>query len=588
MQVSISDPAIAAEPKPERLVYLGDSITDGNTYPLLIDQALRDAGKPIGVWFNAGIGGNTSKDMLARLDRDVFAHKPTLVTINAGINDTFNPNISLADYQKNLRAIVEAVQANGAEPILVTTSVLRNKSAPVQEKLAGINQAIRDLATEKKCRLADVYVAMDRQPDAAATLLVEDGVHPNFQGQAVIARTLLDTLGHQQIPLPKRLSPEMMPGVITQWHTRPAAKDEPELTESIAVQMKHETCVGTLNLPGAPIVDMTDWFEQERACGFAINLHLQIAPGERFFSIANVKATEAGPALLKAGASLEKVYLNGKQVYSDPLPGWHAGRDRVTVNLKQGENRLVIESGRHFFLSLTHPTTGQSAMTPAPNWPATVADTMNDGRGRDNTGWVAAHQKFSQIAGQDSTKIIFIGDSITDYWRLAGEQTWNREFAPLGAANFGIAGDETQHVLWRLRQGELQGSKAGLAVLLIGSNNLGVHPDHTPEQVAHAIGLSVKEFQQRVPGIKVLVLGILPRGEGDAKHPLRQRITAANKLIAKLADDKSVFYMDLTSVFTLPDGKVNRTLIPDWVHPGAEGYVAFAKAIKPTIEKLQK
>jgi N-acetylglucosamine-6-sulfatase len=212
---------------------------------------------------------------------------------------------------------------------------------------------------------------------------------------------------------------------------------------------------------------------------------------------------------------------------------------------------------------------------------------MNDGRGRDNPGWLAAHQKFCQIATQRTTKIIFIGDSITDYWRTVGVRTWDREFAPIGAVNFGIAGDETQHVLWRLRQSDLQGSEAGLAVLLIGSNNLGVHPDHTPEQVAEAIGLSVREFQQRVPGIKVLVLGILPRGEGDAEHPLRHRITAANKLIARLADDKSVYYMDLTPVFTLPDGRVNRTLVPDSVHPGPEGYVAFAKAIKPTIEKLR-
>lgn len=572
-----------------RIVYLGDSITDGNTYPLIIQQALADARKPVPVWFNAGIGGNTAAMMLERLDRDVFNHKPTIITISAGINDCLQ-GVPVEDYQKQMTAIVDAVQKRGAEPILLTTTVIREKSENVQTRLDAYNAFIRKLASERKLKLAEVYKVMDAQPNAADNLLVGDGVHPNYQGQAVIAKAVLTALGNGNVALPRKFQPAMLPGVIHQWHMR-AARGNEKVDVAFARAFTPEDCYSSLNLPGVAVTDARVWDEQARAEGFAMNLDKRVEQGDRFVGIATLKVAQAGPAKMMVGGTLKQVYINGKQVYTDPRPGFHAGREELTVQLAAGPCTVVIECGQNFFLSLTtedrRSGREEAAFDNAFTWPAMVADTMNDGNGHE-TGWLDRHGEFAAIAARGQAKVIFIGDSLTDYWRTAGMSTWNSQLAPLGAVNFGIQGDEAQHVLYRLRNGELKGAKAKVGVLLIGTNNLGQHADHTPEQVAQGVSLCVEEFKKQVPGIKVLVLGIPPRADQRSGPDMPARIAATNKLIEKLADDKQVFYFDLGTVFGNANGTIKPNLYSpdDRVHFSAEGYVAYAKAVVPKIKQL--
>src|SRR5208282_1477450 len=70
-------------------------------------------------------------------------------------------------------------------------------------------------------------------------------------------------------------------------------------------------------------------------------------------------------------------------------------------------------------------------------------------------GWIARHEGFVAQAKQGGIDILFMGDSITDFWRNRGSNVWNQYYAPRHAANFGISGDRTQHVLWRMDNGEL-------------------------------------------------------------------------------------------------------------------------------------
>lgn len=576
--------AAPAAPSTARIVYLGDSITDGNTYPLIVQQSLADAKKPVPVWFNAGIGGNTAEMMLKRLDTDVFSHKPTIVTISAGINDCFQ-NVSVEDYKKYMTAIVDAVQKKGAEPILLTTTVVRDKSPKVQTTLDAYNAFIRDMASERKLKLVEVYKVMDAMPNAAETLLVGDGVHPNYKGQAVIARAVLSGLGYSNVQIPAKFKPEILPGVIHQWHMR-AAKGNEQMNMAFARSLKAEECYATLNLPGAPVVDPTIWDEQARAEGFGMNLDKRIQPGDRFFGIATIKMNKSGPVRMMVGGTLKQVFINGQQVYTDPKPGFHAGREEKVINLQAGPTTVVIECGGNFFLSLTDPNGGRDVFSNAFTWPATVADTMNDGNGHD-TGWLDTHKGFAAIAAKGQAKVVYIGDSLTDYWRSAGQATWNSQLAPLGAVNFGIQGDETQHVLWRMRYGELDGIKPKVGVLLIGTNNLNAHEDHTPELVAKGVELCVKEFQKKAPGVKVLVLGIPPRADQRATPQLLKRIADTNKLIEKLANDKDVFYMSLDGVFGNGSGSINPKLYSeDRVHFSSAGYVEYAKAVVPKIKQL--
>src|SRR5216684_6727264 len=123
------------------------------------------------------------------------------------------------------------------------------------------------------------------------------------------------------------------------------------------------------------------------------------------------------------------------------------------------------------------------------------------------------HEGFVELARKGGIEVLFLGDSITDGWRgPAGQESWKKHFEPLHAANFGIGGDRTQHVLWRLQNGELEGIHPKLAVLMIGTNNSN-GKDNTAEEIADGITAIVKEIQKRSPSTKVLLLGIFPRGQ---------------------------------------------------------------------------
>src|ERR1700722_3732530 len=125
------------------------------------------------------------------------------------------------------------------------------------------------------------------------------------------------------------------------------------------------------------------------------------------------------------------------------------------------------------------------------------------------TNWVSRHEGFAAQAKKGGVDILFMGDSITDFWRNRGSNVWNKYYASRHAINFGISGDRTQHVLWRIDHGELDGLKPKVTILMIGTNNSN---SDSPENIAAAIKLIIQEIRDKCPGTKVLLLGIFPRG----------------------------------------------------------------------------
>ena len=100
------------------------------------------------------------------------------------------------------------------------------------------------------------------------------------------------------------------------------------------------------------------------------------------------------------------------------------------------------------------------------------------------TNWPARHEGFVAQTKSGGIDLLFMGDSITDGWRTRGSNVWHKFYEPRHAANFGIGGDRTQHVLWRIKHGELTGIKPKVTVLMIGTNN---SKDDQPEPIADAI-----------------------------------------------------------------------------------------------------
>ena len=194
------------------------------------------------------------------------------------------------------------------------------------------------------------------------------------------------------------------------------------------------------------------------------------------------------------------------------------------------------------------------------------------------------HKGFLEVARGGNIDLLFVGDSITDLWRSRGKPVWDENFAPLKAANFGIGGDTTQGVLWRMQNGELEGFKAKLIVLMLGTNNINRNPN---DEIVDGDRLIVEEFKKRQPQPKVLVLGIFPRAM-PADSPFRASIKDINSKLAKMNDNKQVFYMDIGDKFLTPDGTLTTEIMADGLHPTEKGYRIWADATLGRVKELMK
>jgi lysophospholipase L1-like esterase len=194
-------------------------------------------------------------------------------------------------------------------------------------------------------------------------------------------------------------------------------------------------------------------------------------------------------------------------------------------------------------------------------------------------GFVAKHQQNLDVAKQGDANILFMGDSITDFWRnpegnYAGKPVLDKYFGQWKVANFGIAGDTTQGVLYRLQDGEGQGIKPKAVMLMIGTNNTG---RNSAAEIAEGVGAIVLSLQNHFPDAKILLLGIFPRSR--ANDPVRATIAEINKTIAKLNDGKSVRYLDIGAGFLDADGNIPQDVMSDGLHPTMKGYEIWAKAV---------
>jgi len=205
--------------------------------------------------------------------------------------------------------------------------------------------------------------------------------------------------------------------------------------------------------------------------------------------------------------------------------------------------------------------------------------------------WVSRHKDFAAEANRGGIEVLFLGDSITDAWRSKGKAVWDAKFAPLKAANFGISGDRTQHVLWRLLNGEAEGYQPKAVVLMIGTNNTGKEKDsdqprNTNAEIAEGVTAVVSELRAKFPQAKILFLAIFPRGEKDS--PQRQQVTDVNRELKKLHDGKTVHWLDIGKEFLSKDGSIPLDIMPDLLHPNEKGYQIWADAIEQPLKKLLK
>ena len=233
--------------------------------------------------------------------------------------------------------------------------------------------------------------------------------------------------------------------------------------------------------------------------------------------------------------------------------------------------------------------------------------------------------KISARAKQGDVDLVFIGDSINQGWEGSGKEVWNKFYGDRKAMNCGIGGDRTQHVLWRLDQGNIDGIHPKLAVIMIGTNNSNGN-DNTAEEIGEGIKAIVNKVREKLPETKILLLATFPRGaysdaqlekavtaqlkrdatkKGDDPEKIdtsdmpakivaarevtkkqREKNAKSSEIASTLADNKMVFYMDIGPKFMDADGTIPDDVMPDHLHPNAKGYEIWAEAIEPKVKEL--
>ncbi|MDB5357712.1 MAG: putative secreted glycosyl hydrolase [Phycisphaerales bacterium] len=184
-------------------------------------------------------------------------------------------------------------------------------------------------------------------------------------------------------------------------------------------------------------------------------------------------------------------------------------------------------------------------------------------------------------------QLVFLGDSITDGWRGGPQhEIFLKAFGKYNPYNTGISGDQTQHLLYRIDHGELDGIHPKVVEIMIGTNNLG--NGQSPKDAIEGIKAVVEDVEKKLPETKILLLAVFPRGE-KASDGFRPKIKEVNEALAKLPDaDKHVKFLDINEKFLDSDGTLPKSVMPDSLHPNVKGYQIWADAIEPTVDEMEK
>ena len=194
---------------------------------------------------------------------------------------------------------------------------------------------------------------------------------------------------------------------------------------------------------------------------------------------------------------------------------------------------------------------------------------------------VQLFEKINEAVKTQPHRVLFLGDSLTERF---DPELWHQHLEPRGVLNAGVSGDRTEHLLWRLQHGNLDGPPPAALVMLIGTNDL--TNDRSPEIVAEGIRADLLYLRQRLPRARIGLLGLWPRGMWpDA--PLRGAIVAVNRLIKNCGDDRAVVYADIGGLLLDSEGRLTPEISPDRLHFSGLGYARLMPRLDALIDRLR-
>jgi cephalosporin-C deacetylase-like acetyl esterase/lysophospholipase L1-like esterase len=213
---------------------------------------------------------------------------------------------------------------------------------------------------------------------------------------------------------------------------------------------------------------------------------------------------------------------------------------------------------------------------------------------RTDKNSMLAHDQLLAKRKAGQIDVYFMGDSITRRWGASDDQygelyaNWRANFTGWNAADFGWGGDKTQHMLWRLQNGELDGVNPKIVVLMAGTNNVGRetplgNADERAAEVVRGVSAVVREIRKRAPEATVVITGMTPRNDNMAVMPI---INRANAEIARLADGKTIRYININGQLAHPDNRLRDGMAYDALHLTPGGYQVWADALKPIFTEI--
>lgn len=615
------------------LVFIGDSITNG----------WENAGREVWNKFyghrnaaNLGISRDRTQQALWRLDHgNLEGIAPKLAVVMIGTNNSSRSEIERIP--EGIRAIVERFRSNSANTKVLLLAIFprgANNDDPWRKVNMQVNKEIAKFADEKAVFFLDINAQLVQPDGALSKEIMPDLLHPSAKGYQIWAEVIE--------PMVAKLMGEMenpslpAPRLDVDWWLKRHELNNARAKESNAdLIFIGDSITQGWELPGNK--DVWDKFYGKR---IALNLGISgdrtqhvlwrlehgnidgISPKLAVVMIGTNNSSRSKPEEIPDGVKAVVDCLRAKLPQTKILllaifprgenndNQWRQVNAQVNKAIaKFADEKTVFFRDINSFLLQPDGTLSKEIMPdllhPGPKgyqiWAeaieSTVARLMGERESAvlpiprpERPNWMSRYESMNARVKQGDCDLVFIGDSITEGWETAGKEVWQTYYGGRKAVNLGIGGDRTQHVLWRLDHGNIEGIAPKLAVMMIGTNNIGGNTApsatrDTPEQIAEGVKAIVERLRTKLPDTKVLLLGIFPRGE-QKDSALRQITVATNELLAKLADDKTVYYLDIGPKFLTEDGTLTKEVMPDLVHLTPKSYAVWAEAIEPMVAKL--
>lgn len=246
-----------------------------------------------------------------------------------------------------------------------------------------------------------------------------------------------------------------------------------------------------------------------------------------------------------------------------------------------------------------HPAMSRASTTAPSTAPTTGPTTMNAHRPqpttvpmpRDDANSMRAHEQLVAKAKAGRIDLYFLGDSITRRWGCTDSQWselldhWNKTFFGWNAANFGWGGDQIQHMLWRIENGELDGVNPKVIVILAGTNNVGSQPGDNAKVADIVAGYRrlIETCRAKAPQAKLILTAIFPRNDNLAVLP---EIDNINRAVARFADGKTIFHLNVNDKLADKNGILFPGMAIDGLHLSLKGYEVWTEGLQPLLTEL--